>query len=88
MENEGNHHNPLLHDREEASKGECFILLMYGFQLWFSSDALVEAALGLWTPALGSVSPLIRHVSWNKSLSLSGPLILHLHKGRPGLTNC
>lgn len=65
-----------------------FALFISGLHLWFTSGALVEAALGLWRPVLGSASPLVYHVTLNKSLSSSGLLILHQQKGRIGLSNC
>lgn len=66
------------------SKGACFALFISDLHLWFSSDAVVEAAQGLWRPVSGSALPLGRRVTLNKPLSLSGPLILHLKKGRTG----
>ena len=58
-----------------------------GSQLWFSSNAAVEAALGLWRPVQGSALSLVHHVALNKSLSLSRPLSLHLQRGRTELAD-
>ena len=72
MENKGNHHNQLSHGRGKASKGESFALFMSGSHLRFSSGAIVEEALSLQRSVLGSASPLVHHVTLNKSLFLSG----------------